>query len=66
MSIAPVGYDYMTHQRGAFACLQNGLGRQVILTEYPQSLLKMHQLKLLDGQARADAIALTQDLEIPK
>jgi hypothetical protein len=56
----PVGFDYLTDRRGLFAPLQDGLGHQVILCEYPQSLLTMHRLKLLVGEALRDAVRLSE------
>lgn len=51
-----VGFDYAEAHRGYWARLRDGGGREVILTEYPASLLSMYRAGVLEGEAKADAL----------
>ena len=54
-ALRPVGFDYVGAERGYWARMRDGGGREVILTEYPASLLAMARAGVLVGEAKADA-----------
>lgn len=53
--LAVVGFDYAGPARGYWARLRDGGGRDVIVTDYPGSLLSMLRAGVLVGQAKLDA-----------
>lgn len=54
----PSGFDYATADRGAGALMRDHAGREVILCEWPASLLSMLRAGVLTGTAKQDAEAL--------
>lgn len=58
--LSVAGFDYSTEARGAWARLQNGNGQEVVLTDFPTTLLSMLKAGVLTGRAKADAEALRQ------
>ena len=56
MSRAPlIAFDWDSPRRGAWATLSSG-PFQVMLTEYPASLLSMLRAGVLTGEAKRDAL----------
>ena len=51
----PAAFDWDTPKRGAWATLSSG-SSQVMLTEYPASLLSMLRAGVLVGEAKRDAM----------
>jgi hypothetical protein len=58
--LAVAGFDYADDRRGYWARLRDGGGRDVVLTQYPSTLLAMLQAGVLVGQAKADAEKLKE------
>lgn len=58
--LAPAGFDYADETRGYWARLRDGGGRELILTEYPGTLLAMLRAGVLVGEAKADAEKLKE------
>jgi hypothetical protein len=53
--LAVAGFDYANASRGYWARLRDGGGRDVLLTQYPETLLAMLRAGVLVGEAKADA-----------
>jgi hypothetical protein len=55
------GFDYATKVRGYWARLRNGKGDEIVITDFPTSLLHMLKAGELAGAAKADAEALSRE-----
>ncbi len=58
--LAPVGFDYADDRRGYWARLRDGSGREILITEYPVTLLAMLKAGVLVGEAKMDAEKLKE------
>ncbi len=56
----PRGFDYLDDRRGPMAALSDG-ERQVLVSEWPDTLIDLYALDLLTGAALAEVEAFLED-----